>query len=87
MSCGHHLRRREVDPRAALAAAAMTGEIPLNCIFASLFDDQDAAAECARLNRENHGHDVIGPLHTDAGWLTIIDLRRAIARLRAGDAR
>jgi hypothetical protein len=85
VSCGTGLtaHRHPADKRAAMALFSVDAD-PYD-VIAWLWDDETCAAASARLNRDAHGHGdaVHGPAATEAGWVTLVDLRPALARVRA----
>ena len=87
MSCGKTLPGR-LDRLPAQAARLLwpdlagAQEIDL---WVQAWDNEASAAEARRLNETEHGHAgaCYGPVLTEAGWVTCIDLRPYIAKLRA----
>lgn len=57
-------------------------------IWGSAWDNEASAKESCRLNATEHGHlgATLGPLHTEIGWITGVDLRGAISRNGGRDA-
>lgn len=88
MSCGQNLPGRlgRADPALARALwpVGLAGARDSD-IYAWLWDNEESARQSVHLNAVNHGHGpaAYGPHLTEAGWVTAVDIRAALARAEA----
>ncbi len=74
---------KQVDTRMALVILGADPDRP-SCI-AFRYTSLESALEYAAVNRELHGHEVIGPVETAAGVIAVLDFSRSLNELRARD--
>jgi hypothetical protein len=87
VGCGQHLPGRVRLPAEAarLLWPAELGTARDGDLFVSAWPDRQVAARSRWLNETEHGHAgaCYGPVPTEMGWVTAVDLRPAIAWLLA----
>ena len=73
---------RQLDAAAVLRHLNLLGVLDPAATLVYAYPDRADAETSARKNRDDHGHDVWPLMETEAGWVEIIDLRPALARLQ-----
>lgn len=68
--------------RAAACLLLDLGELT-DYLFAYWYPSREAAGEFAAANLEHHGHPTVGTAEADGGWVSVIDIGPAIAKMRA----
>jgi hypothetical protein len=73
---------RDTAAALKLVGANLDGIAPDDA-HASLYPSREAAEAFAASNLEHHGHPSLGIAEVDGGWVGVLDLRPAIAKMRA----
>ena len=64
-----------------LRAVGLRGEIHPHDAFAFAFPDRESCLASAQRDRDNHGNDVHGPWETEAGFVSVVDIRPQLAAM------